>query len=106
MYYVSSSREGCGKMTREEIIDGLEMYTVGRLKKERVFITVEELQKFIDEIKTLEQEPCEDCISRESIIEIVNHQRFGMSRIAFDIITEKLMELPSVTPKAESEDKI
>lgn len=44
-------------MTKEEIIDGLELYTVGRLKKDRVHITVEELQKFIDEIKSLEQEP-------------------------------------------------
>lgn len=50
-------------------------------------------------ITALEQEPCEDCISRGSIIEIVNHQRFGMSKIAFDIITEKVMELPSVTPQ-------
>jgi Zn finger protein HypA/HybF involved in hydrogenase expression len=41
-------------MTREETIDELEIYTVGRLKKDRVYITVEELQKFIDEIKTLE----------------------------------------------------
>ena len=40
-------------MTREEIIDGLEIYTVGRLKKARVYITVEELQKFIDAIKAL-----------------------------------------------------
>lgn len=47
-------------MTREEIIDGLEMYTVGRLKKERVHITVEELQKYVDEIKALEQEPSEE----------------------------------------------
>lgn len=45
-------------MTREEIIDGLEIYTVGRLKKDRVNITVEELQKFIDAIKALKQEPC------------------------------------------------
>ena len=44
-------------MTREEIIDGLEIYTVGRLNKARVHITVEELQRFIDEIKALEQSP-------------------------------------------------
>lgn len=46
-------------MTKEEIIDGLEIYTVGRLKKARVYITVEELQGFIDEIKSL-KESCED----------------------------------------------
>lgn len=43
-------------MTKKEIINGLEIYTVGRLKKSRVDITVEELQQFIDAIKSLEQE--------------------------------------------------
>jgi hypothetical protein len=38
-------------MTKEEIINGLEIYTVGRLKNAKVDITVEELQKFIDAIK-------------------------------------------------------
>ena len=52
-------------MTREEIIDGLEIYTVGRLNKDRVDITVEELQKFIDAIKALEQEPILDKIRAE-----------------------------------------
>lgn len=52
-------------MTREEIIDGLEIYTVGRLKKDRVHITVEELQKFIDAIKTLGQELVIDKIKAE-----------------------------------------
>lgn len=44
-------------MTKEEIVDGLELYTVGRLKNSQVHITVEELQNYIDEIKALEQEP-------------------------------------------------
>lgn len=44
-------------MTREEIINGLEIYTVGRLKKSKVNITVEELQNFINAIKTIEHEP-------------------------------------------------
>jgi len=44
-------------MTKEEIVDGLEIYTVGRLNKDRVQITVGELQKFIDAIKALKQEP-------------------------------------------------
>ena len=46
-------------MTREEIIDGLEIYTIGRVNKARVHITVEELQKFIDAIKVLEQSDIE-----------------------------------------------
>lgn len=55
-------------MTREEIIDGLELYTVGRPKKERVHITVEELQKFIEELKKQNElfkigllKDCESC---------------------------------------------
>lgn len=40
-------------MTKEEIIDGLEIYIVGKLNKDKVNITVEELQKFIDAIKAL-----------------------------------------------------
>lgn len=55
-------------MTREEIIDGLEIYTVGRMNKDIVHITVEELQDFIDAIKILEQEPCTDTISREAAL--------------------------------------
>ena len=63
-------------MTREEIIDGLEIYTVGRLNKDRVHITVEELQKFIDEIKTLEQETVLDKIRAEiDGLEINGHIR-------------------------------
>lgn len=37
-------------MTKEEIVDGLEIYTVGRPRKDRV-----QLQKYIDAIKALEQ---------------------------------------------------
>lgn len=57
-------------MIREEIIDGLEIYTVGRSNKATVHITVEELQKFIDAIKSLEQEPCDDMVSRETVEDI------------------------------------
>ena len=47
-------------MTLNEIIDGLERYTAGRIKKERVFIPVEELQQFIDAIKPLVQVPTDN----------------------------------------------
>ena len=52
-------------MTKEDIINGLEIYTVGKLKKSKVDITVEELQRFIDAIKTLEKEPILDKIKEE-----------------------------------------
>lgn len=50
-------------MTKEEIIDSLELYTVGRPREDHVSITVEELQNLIDEIKTLEQQPSDDTIT-------------------------------------------
>ena len=40
-------------MTRQEIISELEMYTVGRPKEFRPFISVEQLQNLIDEVKKL-----------------------------------------------------
>lgn len=84
-------------MTREEAIS--KAINIVRYCEAHFAKSKEAREDAANIIEALEQEPCEDCISRESIIEIVNHQRFGMSRIAFDIITEKLMELPSVTPQ-------
>lgn len=49
-------------------------------------------------IKTLEQEPCEDCWSKKEVVDIINRQRFGINKISMGIIKEKLEALPSVTP--------
>lgn len=59
-------------MTREEIIDGLEIYTVGRLKKNRVHITVEKLQKFIDAIEALDRE--------ESVVKVLEEVKAEIER--------------------------
>ena len=40
-----------------------------------------------------------DLISRQAAIDIVNHVRFGIQRMAFEIIGVKLLELPSVRPE-------
>ena len=88
-------------MTKEEIVDGLELYTVGRLKKSQVYITVEELQKYIDEIKALEQEPCEDAISRKSAINEW-YDFCEYRRDEDDDMEDRLNELPSVQPKAKT----
>lgn len=37
----------------EKVIDELELYTVGRLKKQNVHITVAELQELIDSLKSI-----------------------------------------------------
>jgi len=75
-------------------------------------------------IKALEQEPCEDCISRKAIIETLNNMdryiadeltlcdsnnKFPQNEVFIvDDVYEKIEELPSVTPKPKTDvlDKI
>ena len=56
--------------------------------------------------------PCEDCISREAVIDIINFEDEWLfdakshnadTKIAFSGLKSKVKDLPSVTPKAESE---
>lgn len=82
-------------MTREEIIDKLELYTVGRFKQDPAFITVEELQNLIDEIKLLKQEPFKDAVSREYILEKLNEMN-GTTEL--DEVFEIVENAPSTTP--------
>lgn len=79
----------------------------------------DETQAFCDmAIKALEQQPCEDCISRQAVEEMIKAEmpERGMWEIEGDKeketvcevcvdLMQKLSELPSVTPKAESEDE-
>ena len=37
----------------------------------------------------------DDTIYRQAAIDCVNHMRFGMDKMAFDIVTTALLELPS-----------
>ena len=53
-------------------------------------------------IKALEQEPCEDCISREQAIRIAEQgQLFG-----YEWQFKELCKLPSIQPKTDVLDKI
>ena len=47
-----------------------------------------------------------DCISRQAAIEIVNHSRFGMQKMTFDIITTALGELPLTQPTPDQNGDI
>ena len=88
-------------MTREEIIDGLEIYTVGRLNKARVHITVEELQKFIDAIKVLEQEPKTEQFAKWVATEIFDDM-WEYNKDAFaEIACRKLAKLGIVRVKGD-----
>lgn len=51
-------------------------------------------------IKAFEREPCEDCISRESVRQLIckNNDRYGYSD-RFHEFTEECLQLPPVTPQ-------
>jgi hypothetical protein len=51
-------------------------------------------------IKALEQQPCEDCISRQEAISAIQDEYYA-DAIGIDIV-DIIANLPSVTPKAES----
>jgi len=52
-------------------------------------------------IKALEQEPCEDCISRQEAIDAVNNLTYPSSLVD---VKRKLVDLPSVTQQQYSEN--
>ena len=55
-------------------------------------------------IKALEQQPCDDCISREAVKEMLTAEWTKYMPMELDMslsfVLEKISELPSVTPKA------
>ena len=54
-------------------------------------------------LKALEQQPCEDCISRESVRQLIykNNDKYGYSD-RFHEFTEECLQLPSVTPQPKT----
>lgn len=55
-------------------------------------------------LKALEQQPCEDCISRERVIQLIIGNEFpsddrGGRDIDSDVLYDAVQNLPSVTPK-------
>ena len=57
-------------------------------------------------LKALEQEPCDDCISREAVLEQINCW-IGSGEYRYTnathYLTRRVQDIPSVTPKAEFE---
>lgn len=84
-------------MTREEAIDH---------GKEQLLIFGGEHREFIEiAIKALEQESCEDAISRQAVLNLTKELRFnsvkGMEDYCYRCIDpNEVEELPPVTPKA------
>ena len=76
--------------------------------KEQLDIFGGEHQEFIEmAIKALEQQPCEDCVSRQAVKEMLTAEWTKYMPMELDMnlsfVLDKISELPSVTPKAETE---
>lgn len=94
------TKEWDKSMTKEEIVNGLEIYTLGRLKKSQVHITVEELQKYIDEIKALDN----NTIDKQAVLDIINFEDKWLfdakshnadTKIAFSAMKSQITEMSS-----------
>ena len=87
-------------MTREEAIKRLKVLTDYEYD--------EDLEALNMAIEALEQQPCEDCISRQAVHEMLENIPINKSDKWFNWLQKaclRLAELPSVTPKAESEEE-
>lgn len=89
-------------MTAREAIDVIrsECYVVNALNFDRSTIVNTALDMAV---KALEQEPCEDCVSRDAVHNLIipwlNDYLLDETREALETIDYKIEDLPSVTPK-------
>lgn len=65
----------------------------------------DDIEAFEVAIKALEQEPCEDCISRQAVLDINESHHGQMPNHINHRIWQEVKDLPSVQPKAEQETK-
>lgn len=84
-------------MTREEAINRL---LEGEPFSELYDPTWDEALKMA--IEALEQEPCEDCISREQLVRELNSQ-MAVDAITEEVVVDMLKHLPSVTTKPKTD---
>lgn len=85
-------------MTREEAINILKQYIDYDNADVPDFYTMEEACEVV--IKALEQEPCEDCISREAVIKTITEWFFSKEfqhQNAAEYLRKRLDELSPVT---------
>lgn len=75
-------------MTNEEVIEILS--DVGDINR----CCAEDAEALDMAIKALEQQPCEDCISRQAVLDLVN------ADWKYEGLETDVASLPSVTPKA------
>ena len=59
-----------------------------------------------DVLKTLEQQPCEDCISRAEAINVVHKYFMDYLKLNDDICLDGIRSLPSVTPTISEMEQV
>jgi len=79
------------KMTREEAIE-----FIAQSVKSNV-----DMAKIVDAIKALSQDPCDDAISREAVVQTIEDAK-NAGELTFARTIKRIMELPPVTPKPET----
>lgn len=88
-------------MTREEAKSFLTdiSYKLGNMAVE--YLTEKDGEKMREAIKALEQEPCDDCISRQAVLDYICrilNQGTGKKK-SFEFIQKYVEKLPPVTPE-------
>ena len=72
---------------------------------ERIAKREREIDKYMKELEALEQQPCEDCISREAVIKTIKWW-FDKIELNPDILIDSIIMLPSVIPQTACEDVV
>ena len=84
-------------MTNEEAISCIE----DMANDLQIFPDSKQGQALLRAIKALEQEPCEDCISRQAVLDCLTAS--GLKKFDFILDTrDKIKNLPPVTPKPKT----
>ena len=91
-------------MTREEAIMELRAILTEAVKSENsvCYVTEEDREPLEMAIKALEQEPCEDVISRADVLKVINKMDIPEDMSVFEIkshIGVEISTLPPATPK-------
>ena len=81
-------------MTKEEIIEFCEMKAELEPENEDIYETI---------INVLDKEPCEDCISREAVLDLAK-KGVLISNGNYESVCKAINDLPSVTPKYTDEE--
>ena len=89
-------------MTREEAINQLKDFII--LHREQHGWDVSTLDALDMAIKTLEHEPCGDCISRQAVLDIAKTSKSNW--IDNSVLFKRVSELPSVEPERKFIEKV